>query len=146
MEYCQQSRSLKSQLNLQLNYITPLFVFTGFKSATKKTWRRKASQGYKQKKRDLNNLNKLHEIIGCNALCVISHYSSFPCCQSFDPLPDMRQRSGRYRKLGSWSREEWADKSNTISKELPKNNKIRSHTPPIYHTKNLRLNMTSGNG
>lgn len=86
---------------------------------------KKASRDYKQQKRDLNNLSKRHEIIGCSALCMISLSSSFPCCQSFDPLHDIIQKSGRYRKQGSWSREEWADISNTISKELPNHKKMK---------------------
>lgn len=55
---------------------------------------------------------------------MISHSTSFPCCQSFDPLPGIRQRRNRYRKQASWSREEWADKSNTISNKLPKNQQM----------------------
>lgn len=99
-------------------------IYSFWISSHKNCWGKKASQSYKQQQRDLNNLSKLHGIIGRSALRIVRHFSFFPCCQSFDLLPDTRQRSNRYRKRGSWSKEEWADKSNTISNKLPKNQQI----------------------
>lgn len=124
MKYCNKS-GFEEPAHSSIKLHCPIICIYGFQiSSHKNCCGKKASQGYKQQQRDLNNLSKLHGIIGCRALCMISRSGSFPCCQSFDSLPDIRQRSNRYRRLGSCSREEWAEKSNTISSKLPKNQQI----------------------